>query len=275
MAKRELSLAQAASGPALEESQSTHDDLLDLLIDEAVYEDLWPNQEVEAPRPPTAKKWLWGMALGGAAIIAGLWLQQGSAEQRHENWQHVAAASDASTDFAQQLIHFDSVGNAQAVRSLTVTGVDRSLRATQELRSALRRNDLVTATATLQSVQGLQSVADNASISWPELLPDLEVTADLRNGRAELFEIELFDCCDEDGDVVELLVNGTPFATVPLINGGSVVAIPLNRGQNSITMIATRDGGGGVTVSLRTSRGQYFARYMAEGESHQMRVVVQ
>lgn len=275
MAKHELSLAQAASGPALEESQAIHGDLMIPPADEAISDDLWPNQEVDAPRPPTAKKWLWGLALGGAAIIAGLWLQQGGAEQRHENWQHVAAASNASTDFAQQLIHFDGAGNAHTVRSLTVTGADRNLRATQELRSALRRNDLVTATATLQTAQGLQSVADNASISGPELVPDLAVTADLRNGRAELYEIELFDCCDEDGDVVELLVNGTPFATVPLINGGSVVAIPLNRGHNSITMIATRDGGGGVTVSLRTSRGQYFARYMAEGESHQMGVVVQ
>ncbi|MCA9130915.1 MAG: hypothetical protein KDB22_27715 [Planctomycetales bacterium] len=275
MAKRDLFLAQAASGPALEESQSTHDDLPIPLIDQEISDDLWPSQEVDAPRPPTAKHWLWGLALGGAAIVAGLWLQQGGTEKRHENWQHVEAASQASTDFAQQLIHFDGAGNETAVRSLTVTGADRNLGATQELRSALRRNDLVTATATLQTAQGLQSVADNAAISWPELLPDLPMTADLRNGRAELFEIELFDCCDEDGDVVELLVNGTPFATVPLINGGSVVAIPLSRGQNSITMIATRDGGGGVTVSLRTSRGHYFARYMAEGESHQMGVVVQ
>ncbi len=275
MAKHELSLSQAASGPALEESQAIQGDLMIPSAVEAISDDLWPSQEVDSPRPPTAKKWLWGWALGGAAMIAGLWLQQAGAEQRHENWQHVAAASNASTDFAHQFIHLDGAGNAQTVRSLTVTGADRNLRATQDLRSALRRNDLVTATATLQATQGLQSVADNASISWPEVLPDLAVTADLRNGRAELYEIELFDCCDEDGDVVELLVNGTPFATVPLINGGSVVAIPLNRGQNSITMIATRDGGGGVTVSLRTSRGQYFARYMAEGESHQMGVVVQ
>ncbi len=275
MAKHELFLAQAASGPALEESQSTHDDLMIPPADEALSDDLWPSREVDAPRPSTAKHWLWGLALGGAAIIAGLWLQQGGAEQRHENWQHVAAAANASTDFAHQLIRFDGAGNAQTVRSLTVTGADRNLRATQEVRSALRRNDLVTATATLQTAQGLQSVADNASIGWPELLPDLPMTADLRNGRAELFEIELFDCCDEDGDVVELLVNGTPFATVPLTHGGSVLAIPLNRGQNTITMIATQDGGGGVTVSLRTSRSQYFARYMAEGESHQMGVVVQ
>ena len=275
MAKRDLFLAQAASGPALEESQSTHDDLPIPLIDQEISDDLWPSQEVDAPRPTMGKNWLWGLALGGAAIIAGLWLQQAGAEQRHENWQHVAAASNASTDFAQQLIHFDGAGTAQTVRSLTVTGADRNLRATQELRSALRRNDLVTATATLQTAQGPQSAADHASISWPELLPELAVTAGLQNGRTELYEIELFDCCDEDGDVVELLVNGTPFATVPLINGGSVVAIPLNRGQNSITMIATRDGGGGVTVSLRTSRGQYFSRYMAEGESHQMGVVVQ
>lgn len=275
MAIHDISPDHASNSPVLQESHSVHDDFELSPISELDSDGLWLNQEVESPKPSAARKWMWGVLLAGSAIFAGLWYQQGVPEQRHENWQHVVAASNASTAFVQNLAHVDGAGNSKTLRSLAVSAADRNLEATRKLRSALWRNDLVTATATLRGAQGLKSVADTDDLRLPILLPNLALTAALRDGREELFQIELFDCCDEDGDVVEILVNGTSFATVPITNGGTVLAIPLSRGQNSVTLLATRDGGGGVTVSLRTSRGDYFARYMDEGESHQMGVVVQ
>lgn len=275
MSTHDLSPTPTPSDPKRHDSHSVTNDFDCPSTEDVDAPEIWPKQEVAPPRPSALHNWVWGASLAASALVALWWFQQGNPEQRHENWQHVVAASEDSTDFAQQLRHVDAQGNTQTLRSITLSEADRKQNATKQLRSALWRNDLVTATATLQAMQGLQELVQNATVRLPELLPDLAATAALRDGKAELFEIELFDCCDEDGDVVEILVNGTTFATVPITNGGTVLAIPLQRGQNSITVLAIRDGGGGVTVSLRTSHGHYFARYMEEGESHQMGVVVQ
>ena len=56
---------------------------------------------------------------------------------------------------------------------------------------------------------------------------------------------------------------------------GTMVSIPLDRGTNIVTVRGVKDGGGGVTVSFKTSRGEYFARYMSVGEEHSMDVIVQ
>ena len=109
----------------------------------------------------------------------------------------------------------------------------------------------------------------------PILTADSELATALKDGRKELYQIELFDCCHEDGDIVEVLVNGSSFATVPIMHGGTMLSIPLDRGNNTVTVRGVKDGGGGVTLSFRTSRGDYFARYMDVGEEHTMGVVVQ
>ena len=70
-------------------------------------------------------------------------------------------------------------------------------------------------------------------------------------------------------------MNGKSFAAVPIMHQGTMLSIPLDRGSNTITVRGVKDGGGGVTLSFRTSRGEYFARYMAVGEEHHMSVVVQ
>ncbi len=239
------------------------------LIDETGSDD-WDVQTADSPKSSVGRRLIRGVVLAMTVAATAFWFQAGNPEQRHENWKHVAAASDSSTEFAQQLIHIDEEGNSQALRSISVSRADLSQNASPRNQSVLSSSGPTTAISALHSLQNLQAVAKAAAMN-----PAITLANAMRNGRAELFEIELFDCCDEDGDVVEILLNGAPFAAVPLTHGGSVVAIPLAPGRNSITVLATHDGGGGVTVSLRTSHGEYFARYMDEGESHQMGVVVQ
>ncbi len=211
-----------------------------------------------------------------AAISAGGWFySQSGIEKQHDNWQFVAAATDASSDTVQQLIHVDASGSAQSTSLLTLTRTELNRRTTQDVQSALKKDDLVTATAFLQAAQRIPTAAENPDVRPPVLRADLAMTAAIRDGRSELFQIELYDCCAEDGDIVEISVNGEHFATVPIMHAASLVSIPLQRGQNTVTVRAVNDGGGGVTLSLRTSRGDYFARYMYVGETHQMGVIVQ
>jgi hypothetical protein len=132
----------------------------------------------------------------------------------------------------------------------------------------------MTATALLQAAQKMPSASQNPDVQPPQIVADSDLAAALRDGRQELFQIELFDCCDEDGDIVEVIVNGSSFATVPIMHGGTMLSIPLERGNNTVTIRGVKDGGGGVTLSFRTSRGDYFARSMRVGEQYQMGVVV-
>jgi hypothetical protein len=213
-------------------------------------------------------------ALIGAIIVGG-WFYVGgsSAEKQHENWQHVAAATKASTDISHQLVRVDASGNSSASPSMEVSSADINRAAMQRIRMALIRNDLVSASAALQAAQGLPSPSANPEVRLPNI--DTELAKEIKEGRRELYQIELFDCCDEDGDVIEVLVNGKSFAAVPIMHQGTMLSIPLDRGNNTIAVRGVKDGGGGVTVSFRTSRGEYFARYMDVGEEHKMDVIVQ
>ena len=187
----------------------------------------------------------------------------------------MAAAADASDANTNQLVRVDAAGNAQVLPTIGVSATDLDRNATQQVRTALRRSDVMTATAALQSAQGLPTASQNPDVQPPQIVADSALATALQNGRSELYNIELFDCCDEDGDIVEVIVNGASFATVPITHGGTMLSIPLERGSNTVTIRGVKDGGGGVTVSFRTSRGDYFARYMDVGEEYQMGVVVQ
>lgn len=219
---------------------------------------------------------LLGTAVLIAAIAVGGWflLDSGSAEDQHPNWQHVAAATDASGADANQLVRLDASGEAQTLPTIEVASADRDRTATRKIRAALGRDNLVLATAELQAAQSLGSASQNPEVRPPELVANSDVAAALKDGRQELFEIELFDCCDEDGDVVEVIVNGSPFATVPILHSGTKIAIPLAQGKNQIAIRGVKDGGGGVTLSFRTSRGDYYARSMRVGQQYEMGVVV-
>jgi hypothetical protein len=211
-----------------------------------------------------------------AAVTVGGWLlmRGGSAEKTHPNWQHVAAAADASDSSASRLVHLDTAGNAHVLPSIEVSAADQDRSSTRQIRMALRRGNLMMATAALQAAQTMPSASQNPDVAPPQIAADSELATALRDGRSELFQIELFDCCDEDGDIVEVTVNGSSFATVPIMHGGTMLSIPLQQGSNRVTIRGVQDGGGGVTLSFRTSRGEYFAQAMRVGQEYPMEVVV-
>ena len=133
--------------------------------------------------------------------------------------------------------------------------------------------------------------------SPPQIAPDavdVEVSADpvapqpyqptltsgmrteIANGDAKFFHIHLRDSCWNDGDVVEILLNGQPAFLVPITNAGATLSVPVTSGTAMVISVrGVYDGGGGITVACRTSRGEGFVRVMAPGEIQPLGVVFQ
>lgn len=208
-----------------------------------------------------------------AAVIGSFAMQhQGAAEQAHDNWAHVSAAEAASDSAVNRLVHVDAAGGDQAVSGIEVSYRDANRASMRRIRTALLRQEITSANQLLgASHQGLES---HPSAQPPDLATNTALVAAFQDRGNELFEIFLFDCCAEDGDVVEILVNDIPFSTIPITHQGSTVAIPLHRGVNSLTIRGVCDGGGGITVGFRTSRGDFYSGSMSEGQDHRLGVIV-
>ena len=87
------------------------------------------------------------------------------------------------------------------------------------------------------------------------------------SGDTKFFHIYLYDCCDEDGDVVEVILNGEVFAVVPITHAGATLSVPVGGSGTSVSLRGVRDGGGGITVACRTSQGDFFTKSMTPGET--------
>ncbi|MDD5301670.1 MAG: hypothetical protein PHS14_01065 [Elusimicrobia bacterium] len=90
----------------------------------------------------------------------------------------------------------------------------------------------------------------------------------VRSDGWSIFSMRLIDDCAEDGDVVQISVDGVPMSYLSLSHAGATLEIPLKKGESHrITVTAVRDGDGGVTLGLQTSAGTILSRNMAVGES--------
>ena len=228
----------------------------------------WPNEATQRKGP-----WLGTALLSVAILMAVGWLYSGSAvESNHPEWSRVSTATAASTPDSVGIVQVESNGTEQVVPAIEVSYRDIDRGSTRTVRTALFRGDLVTATKNLQAAQGLDPAA--ALVELPDLTTNAPLQTLLKDRSNELFEVHLYDCCDEDGDVVEVLVNEAPFATVPIHHQGTIIAIPLHRGMNSIGIRGVADGGGGITVGFRTSRGDFYCGAMTQGQEHRLGVVV-
>ncbi len=218
-------------------------------------------------------KWIAVAALT-AGIVVGAWMifGNGSTEQQHENWQHIAAANNASANGTTVLRRVDATGTIAEAQKIEVSRADRDFVTSAAVRQALFANDIAAATQALQSALNLPSSGD-PDLKKPTISPGSKLANAIQRNREQFFKVHVFDCCDEDGDVVEILINGNSFATVPIVNKGVTLSIPLHRGNNTLTLRGVKDGRGGITVSFATSQGNYFCRAMRVGEEHTIAVV--
>ena len=97
----------------------------------------------------------------------------------------------------------------------------------------------------------------------------------LLNGRQGLFRLRVLDNMAEDGDVVWLGLDGVPFGDLVLRNAGTEITVALPVGTPAhLLIVATRDGGGGVTFGAASSQGELRSRVMNVGDREEWTVVV-
>lgn len=174
----------------------------------------------------------------------------------------------------------DAAGVGQIVSAVHLSRTDLNPALTQATRDQVNRGDLKAAQDAIANAQVIPPIPAHAKDASgqpiqpvkPTLTPGL---ADgIRNGSTEFFQVFLYDSCAEDGDVVEVMINGAPFATVPLTHGGATLSVPITAGAaTDVSLRGIFDGGGGITVACRTSQGDYFSRRMGVGETTQIGLV--
>ena len=91
-----------------------------------------------------------------------------------------------------------------------------------------------------------------------------EVRQAIEDGREPLTWITLWDDQDEDGDTVEIISHGFS-QVVRLTNAPQQIAVPVPEG-GVINVHGVYDGGGGITVAIRTAQGQVALPVMAVGQ---------
>lgn len=95
----------------------------------------------------------------------------------------------------------------------------------------------------------------------------LEMAKSLAVGQSKMFRLFIYDNAAQDGDIIELFINGRSFSKVPITNAGATLSVPLNAASpTSIAMKGIFDGGGGITVSLESSAGSYHTQCLGEGQ---------
>lgn len=226
-----------------------------------------------------APVWMAAGLIAALAIGNWFWQRNHPAESSHPNWNHVAAAGNASTSQRTNVVIQRNVaGTTRKSPSVQLTLADVDRAATQTVRDLLLKSDLAGANAALQAAQRLPASAlvqrDGRQVS-PVLVPNTKLLTAVRDGSAEFYHLRLSDCCAEDGDIVDIAVNGEPFATVRLTHEQSVLSVPLIPGTTVFTLRGVHDGGGGITVLFQTSQGEFFCQPMDVGEEYHVGVVVQ
>ena len=91
-----------------------------------------------------------------------------------------------------------------------------------------------------------------------------EVRQAIEDGSEPLTWLTLWDDMDEDGDTVEITSHGFS-RTIRLTNAPIRIAVPVPE-RGVINMRGAYDGGGGITVAMRTPQGQVALPIMAVGQ---------
>lgn len=165
---------------------------------------------------------------------------------------------------------------------LFVSEPDLDRKATEQLKDLLAEPSLAApvlasdpnpqAALSAANAEALTSLAHPREDANPE---SHKLAESLQEGERMLYRVHVLDFLAQDGDEVELFVDGVSFGAIPLHNVGKDILIPLQRGTSvQMRIVATRDGGGGVTFGLVSSLDEAKTRVMQVGDSEQWWVTV-
>ena len=236
------------------------------------------NESVTSQKEPASRLQLMTTAalLCGIVLTGGwLWRSICLQETRHDSWQHIESANSASVEReTNMLTHIGPNGMQSLVPVVQVGQADFASDVTESIRSALWKDEVAVANQRIETeVQATTAIdAKTSAEVQHDFSSDPDMVLAIKRGDTKFFQLQMRDCCHEDGDVVSLAVNGTPYATIPLTHAGAVVTLPLSSGVSLVTLTGVKDGGGGITIQFSSSQGDYFARAMKEGEEYHIGV---
>jgi hypothetical protein len=237
-----------------------------------------------SPSSPAAKpkSGMWVKLGIAAAILGGLYFGTVGSnppvptnEKAYANWaQQVEPANAGFKQTGKDFRQVNAGGVAVMAGAMQLNRSDLDGNTTVAVRKALQSHDHAAAQAALQQAQQIRPPSDPGLKKFqkvPTLTPGMEA---LVGGGAEFAHVFLYDACQEDGDVVEILINGESFATVTLTHAGATLSVPVpSTGQTQVALKGIHDGGGGITVACRSSAGDHFGRAMDEGQIVQLGLV--
>ncbi|MBI5246724.1 MAG: hypothetical protein HY923_06050 [Elusimicrobia bacterium] len=166
------------------------------------------------------------------------------------------------------------VAAVQEKKVLFVSDADVNVAATKRL----RESGAPAVANTMGAGGPVKQAAPPLPVAPPELVnppasaPQSALTpqgqAAVRADGYSIFSMQLIDDVAQDGDVVQISVDGVPVSFLSLTHAGATLDIPLKKGESHvITVTGVRDGTGGITLGLRTSVGDVTSRNLAVGES--------
>jgi hypothetical protein len=192
------------------------------------------------------------MALGAAALVvigAGIWRGASPGRERTP----------------------DAIGVPRPVerQRLVVCAADVDAAATGRLKEGLSDG----AMGEPEFVAELDAANAKALLALGRTAP--KAARDIESGKAVLYRLHVLDFKAQDGDVIALFAGGVSHGVIPLANAGTEVLIPLARGTTAeMQVVATGDGGGGVTFGMASSLGEARTRVLQVGDSEKWWITV-
>ncbi len=159
------------------------------------------------------------------------------------------------------------VSAAKESKTFSVSMPDLDAKATEQLKAML------SGSADAATVEGLKAANGQALAALAKTSP--EMAQEISSGRRVLYRVYLLDFLAQDGDRAELFFNGISFGNIDLKNAGTSILLPVMAGMPAqMKLVATADGGGGVTVAFISSLGEARTRVMQVGDYDQWQVLV-
>jgi hypothetical protein len=109
-------------------------------------------------------------------------------------------------------------------------------------------------------------------LKMPKFTPAIVEAVAREEPAIDFLNFIVFDSCAQDGDTVEVLLNGVSYCVIPMTNEGFSVNVAVTQLPAQLTVRAVRDGGGendtsgGITAGFGFRNGIFYARPLATGE---------
>ncbi|MBY0554935.1 hypothetical protein K2P97_10435 [bacterium] len=118
-----------------------------------------------------------------------------------------------------------------------------------------------------QSVPEVQAQQPSQAERLPASPEPTQIIEKIKSGDMEYYSFQIFDSAWEDGDVVEISIDGQPIGYVDMSNTGLTISVPLEPGKShTMTVRGVRDGGGGITFGAQLMNSNIMLDWFAAGE---------